>query len=133
MLPHSSSYRVLVQSDTWFRGRCFLAHRIRISEILPWDRKSYLTQAILPRLSREGYIHSLYWNSCTWSSSDVIVLFKRRHHVRLHLSVFKDFWKLNFLNKKKTVVSKKKIFYSCEGREKICPLGSLFVITRQAS
>ena len=26
-----------------------LAHRIRISEILPWDRKSYLTHAILPR------------------------------------------------------------------------------------
>ena len=28
-----------------------LAHRIRISEILPWDRKSYLTHAILSRLS----------------------------------------------------------------------------------
>ena len=36
-----------------------LAHRIRISEILPWDRNSYLTNAILPRLSREGYIHWL--------------------------------------------------------------------------
>ena len=33
-----------------------LAHGKRISEILPWDRKSYLTYAILPRLSREGYI-----------------------------------------------------------------------------
>ena len=30
-----------------------LAHRTRISEILPWVRKSYLTQAILPRLSHE--------------------------------------------------------------------------------
>ena len=29
----------------------FLAHRIRISEMLPWDRKSYLTHAILPRTS----------------------------------------------------------------------------------
>ena len=29
----------------------FLAHRIGISEILPWDRKSYLTHAILPRTS----------------------------------------------------------------------------------
>ena len=29
----------------------YLAHRIRISEILPWDRKSYLTHAILPRTS----------------------------------------------------------------------------------
>ena len=33
-----------------------LAHPIRTSEILPWDRKSYLTHAILPRLSREGCI-----------------------------------------------------------------------------
>ena len=31
-----------------------LAHRIGISVILSWDRKSYLTHAILPRLSREG-------------------------------------------------------------------------------
>ena len=53
-----------------------LAHQIRISEILPWDRKSYLTYAILPRLSHEGYIHWLYWNSRTWSSSDVIVMLK---------------------------------------------------------
>ena len=53
-----------------------LAHRIRISEILPWVRKSYLTQTILPRQSREGYIHWLYWNSRTWSSSEVIVMFK---------------------------------------------------------
>ena len=60
----------------------FLAHRIRISEILPWDRKSYLTQAILARLSREGYIHWLYWNSRTWSSNDVIVMLKCRHHVK---------------------------------------------------
>ena len=36
-----------------------LAHRIRISELLPWVIKSYFTQAILPRLSREGYIHWL--------------------------------------------------------------------------
>ena len=31
-----------------------LAHRIWISNILSWDRKSYLNHAILPRLSREG-------------------------------------------------------------------------------
>ena len=41
-------------------GRCsvlkalFLAHQIRTSEILPWDRKSYLTHVILPRLSHKG-------------------------------------------------------------------------------
>ena len=35
-----------------------LAHRIRISEILPWDRKSYLTHAILPRTSS----NVIMWN-----------------------------------------------------------------------
>ena len=44
--------------------------------ILPWDRKSFLTQAISPRLSREGFIHWLYWISRTQSSSDVIVILK---------------------------------------------------------
>ena len=34
-----------------------------------------LTHAILPRLSHEGIIHWLYWNSRTWSSSDVIVTY----------------------------------------------------------
>ena len=63
----------LVLSDKWARN-IFLANRIRISEILPWDRKSYLTHAILPRLSRECFTHWLYWNSHTWSSSDVIVV-----------------------------------------------------------
>ena len=72
----------------------FFANQIRISEILPWDRNSYLTHAILPRQSREGYIHWLYWSSRTWSSSDVIALLKWHHHVKLHLSVFRDFWKL---------------------------------------
>ena len=74
----------------------FLAHWVRISEIIPWDRNSYLTHAILPRLSREGFIHWLYLNSRTLSSSDVIVMFKCCHHVKLHLSVFMDFWKLIF-------------------------------------
>ena len=36
--------------------RCFLAHRIRISEILHWDRKSYLTHAILPTPRGATYI-----------------------------------------------------------------------------
>ena len=45
---------------TCFRRVYILAHQIRISEILPGDRKSYLTNAILPRLSCEGYIHWLY-------------------------------------------------------------------------
>ena len=35
-----------------------LAHGIGISDILYWDSKSYLTHAILPRLSHEGCTHS---------------------------------------------------------------------------
>ena len=66
----------------------FLAHRIRISEILPWDRKSFLTHAILPRLSRGGYIHWLYWNSRTLSSSDVIVMLEMTSSCEKYLSVF---------------------------------------------
>ena len=56
--------------------KAFLAHRIRISEILPWDRKYYLTHAISHRLSCEGSVRWLYGNSHTWSSSDVIVMLK---------------------------------------------------------
>ena len=37
----------------WLSGSLmsFLAHRIRISKILPWDRKFYFTHAIFPRTS----------------------------------------------------------------------------------
>ena len=66
---HFAAHIFLVQNWPFF-----LAHWIRISEILPWDRKSYLTHAILARLSHDGYIHWLFWNSRTWSSSDVIVM-----------------------------------------------------------
>ena len=54
----------------------FFPHQIRKSEIFPWDGNSYLTHAILPMLSREGYIHWLYWNPRIWSSSDVIIMLK---------------------------------------------------------
>ena len=37
-----------------YNVNAFLAHRIRIAEILPWDRKSCLADVTLPRLSREG-------------------------------------------------------------------------------
>ena len=40
-------------STSWYTQNMF-AHRISISDILPWDRKSYLTNAILPRLSCES-------------------------------------------------------------------------------
>ena len=78
----------------------FLANRIRISEILLWDRSSYLTHAILPRLSHEGYIHWLYWNSRTLSSSDVIVMLNC-------ISAYSGTSGSLFLIKK-TVVSKKR-------------------------
>ena len=48
---------IICSNDSFIRQyfRCtvsyILAHRIRVSEILPWDRKSYFTYAILPRMS----------------------------------------------------------------------------------
>ena len=48
----NSNYVINVPSGEGLCGvNLFLAHRIRISEILPWDRKSYLTHAILPSAS----------------------------------------------------------------------------------
>ena len=72
----ASGHRIEVSTVFTHVRKFFLAHRIRISEILPWDRKYYPTHAILPRLSSEGYIHRLYWNSRTWSSCDIIVMLK---------------------------------------------------------
>ena len=63
-MPHYAAFHLGLHClPSRHLGITFLAHRIRISDILPWDKKSYLTHAILPRLSREGYIHWLYWNS----------------------------------------------------------------------
>ena len=57
----------------------FLAHGIRVSEILPWIEN--LTSVILPRLSRFSSVHWLYWNSRTCPPSNVIGMLKYRHHV----------------------------------------------------
>ena len=43
--------KVLVSRPFLIVTKFILAHQIRISETLPWDRKSYLTHAILPRTS----------------------------------------------------------------------------------
>ena len=40
-----------IKKDRQTTGYIFLAHWIKISEILPWDRKSYLTYAIIHRTS----------------------------------------------------------------------------------
>ena len=58
-------------------------------------------------LSREGCI-LLYRNLRLWSSSDVIVMFKRCHHVKLHLSV------LPYFKIKKNGDQAKWIHYLCE-------------------
>ena len=57
-----------------------LADQILISEILPWDRKSYFTHVIFTRRKGPRAVHWLYWNSLTWSSSDVIVMLKWLYH-----------------------------------------------------
>ena len=75
----------------FFSGN-FLAHQIVISGNLAWDRKSYLTHAILPRLSHEAVVHWLYWNSRIWSSSDIILMFKWCHHNMSQLSSFGNFF-----------------------------------------
>ena len=77
-----------------------------MSEILSWDRKSYLAHTILHRLSREGYIHWLYWNSRTLSSSDVIVMLSDVIMCNCILAYSGTSGSLFQI--KKTVVSKKK-------------------------
>ena len=38
-------------------------------------------------------VHWFYWNSRIWSSSEVIIMLKGRHHTRTsHLGVFRDLW-----------------------------------------
>ena len=49
-----------------------------------------LTYVILPRLSCEDSVHWLYWNSRTWSSSDVIVILKWCHQGMYYLIVFRS-------------------------------------------
>ena len=48
---HYVASRVMTKCDR--KGRSFLAHWIRISDILSWIRNYNLIHIILPRLSRE--------------------------------------------------------------------------------
>ena len=101
-----------------------------ISDILPLDRKSYLTHAILPRVVTWG-LHTMLILKLTHMV--VIVILNWRHCVKLHLSVFRDFWKF-FLKLKKSLASKKKNLLFVLGLDrKIRSFGSPFVITQQAS
>ena len=54
-----------------FRSNIILAHRLGISEILPWDRKLILPMLFLPRLSREG---------CTLIVSELTRMVVKSHH-----------------------------------------------------
>ena len=53
------------------------------------------THVILSRLSSEGCILVVLELTHIWSSSDVIVMSKGRHHIIMHFSVSRDIWKLN--------------------------------------
>ena len=103
----------------------FLAHQSKISDILSWVGK-----CILPRRENERTFHCLYCNSCTWPSSDVIVMLKWRHHVTSQRTqgLLEVYFKI-----KSQWRARKRIHYSWERDRKIRPLKSTFVITRQAS
>ena len=79
-------------------------------------------------LSHMRAVHWLYWNSHTWSLSDVIVYPNRFPNVILHFSVLRDFWKL--ILKLNSMVSKKKnALFVWMWDIKIHPSGSPFVST----
>ena len=65
--------------------------KIRISGILSWFRKCYLTHVIL---SRECFAMVVLKLTHKWSSSNLIAMLKWRHHVLSHLSVFTNFLEL---------------------------------------
>ena len=50
-IPNSVVESIILKIE---ERRYILAYPIRISDIIFWDRKSCLTDVILPRLSREG-------------------------------------------------------------------------------
>ena len=57
-------------------GSIFLARQIRIFEVLAWDRNSYLTHVILPRLSREDCTLVVLELACAWLPCEFIVMSK---------------------------------------------------------
>ena len=56
IVKYNIGLKALLQQRISESVSLFLALQISISEILPWDRKSYLTQDILTRLSCIGCI-----------------------------------------------------------------------------
>ena len=122
--------------NEFFRASIFLAHQIRTSEILPWDRKSYLTHVILPRLSREG-------SQCTLVVLELACMVVKWHHCYVKVTSschaasqrIQELLGAFFKHKMRyLMVSKKKDpLFVWEWDRKISPSRSLFGITRQAS
>ena len=77
----------LLQNHSWsYMYTHIFALRIRISDILFWDRKSYLTHVLLPRLSHEDGCIGTLAHGCQVIA--VNVKSKLRHHLILYFSVF---------------------------------------------
>ena len=92
------------------RINIILPHRIRTSEILPCDSKSFLTHVILPRLSREG---------CTLVVLELKCMVVKWHHLKKTRNLI--------------VSSIKNPLFMSKWDRIIYPSRSPFVITRQAS
>ena len=99
-----------------------LAHQIRTSEILPWDRKSCLTYVILPRLSREG---------CTMAVLEVTHMGVVCCHCYVESQRTQELLEAYFEIKNYAVQEKESIICVRWDR-KIRPSRSPFAITRQA-
>ena len=64
----------------------FLAHWIRISDILPWVRNSYLTHVILPRQSRED---------CSWVVLELRYMILKWRHFLVKVRSSINLWGTN--------------------------------------
>ena len=103
---------------------------IRVFAVFTHLREIYLTY--IPCTSPKG---GKKQTDAHRKTSDIIVKLKWHHHILWHLSVCRNFWE-HILNIKiwYLMVSKKKsVLFVWGWNIKICPLGSPFVITRQAS
>ena len=86
---------------------------IFLSPLNTYDAFYLSYPAILPSLSREGYIYWLYWHSRTWSSSDVIVMFS--DVIMYNCILVYSETSGSLFKKKEQWWARKIIYYSCEG------------------
>ena len=84
--------------------------------------ENLILQRLSYRVSHVRAVHWLYWNSRTWSSSDVIVILNWRHYIMSYHSVFRNFWEPLLNMKGWYLMVSKKIYKSCEeGIDKSVP------------